>query len=238
MINTQAEPVKEECCNDCDYEANIDNCFSASKDKSCLKRYFSGIRAGSLRGSTLALASITFGGGCLSFPYAVARSGPVIGLLIFLIIGFLSYLTLKYLLWNGLDSRLMHFNKLTTEAGGNNLRIAADICNLILCFGLIVSYEYILSNMLMQTLHEFFNYACDGYAKIIQIAVTTIFILIPLSSLKDIAKLLYLSIIGTVTLALSILVILGEFPFYLKEYIKSGKVMQLFPENLSTGWMD
>lgn len=212
--------------------------ISNIKGKSCIKRYFSCIRGGSLRGGTLAMASITFGGGCLSFPYAIAQSGPVIGLIIFVVIGLLSYLTLKYLLWNGLDSKLMDYNKLTTEAGGNNFRVASDINNLILCFGLLVSYEYIISSLVLQSLNYFFGLSCDGNVKIIQIAVTAVLFLIPLSSLKDIAKLQYLSIIGTIALILSILVIMVEFPFYLNDYIKSDKPFKLFPDNWEYGWID
>jgi amino acid permease len=207
---------------------------------SCFERYFSPIKDGSLRGSTIALASITFGGGCLSFPYAIAQSGPILGLIIFVIVGILSYWTLKILLINGLESEIMDYNKLTVKAVGNVMNTIANISNIILVLGLLVSYQYIIMSLSLQSLNFFFGTSCDGVTKAIQMVVCAVFIQIPVSCLKNISELQYLSISGTLALVISVLVIFGEFPFFLSQYLNSGNSISLFPDSktLKWGWID
>ena len=217
-----------------------DDNISNKDGKNCCQRYFSKIGEGSLRGSTIAMASITFGGGCLSFPYAIAQTGPIVGLIIYVFIGIVSYWTIYLLMVNGYDSNTMNYNDLTVKAMGNKWRIIADICNLILCFGLIVGYQYIISSLCLQVLNYFFELECKGTVKVIQIIICAVFIQIPMSCLKDISKLQYLSISGTLALIISTLVIIVEFPFYLDQYLKAGNTIKLFPDydTFKIGWID
>lgn len=129
----------------------------------------------------------------------------------------------------------MDYNKLTTNVISDKMRVATDISNLVLCFGLLVSYQYIISNLCLQVLHFFFDLPCGGATKAIQIAIAAVCIQIPLSCLKNISQLQYISILGTISLALSILVIVVESPFYFMENSSSFK---LYPDNIGLGWID
>lgn len=224
---------------------NLDFELENKHNKNFFKRLFDSIKPGSLRGSTFAMASLTFGGGCLSFPYAIAQSGPLIGFVIFFITGLLSYITISYLFENGYSTRLMDYNDLTEGVLSRNWRISTDILNLIGCIGAIISYQYIITNLSLQVLHYFFNTPCDGITKIIQIIIAGTLIQIPLCSLKDISKLQYVCLVGTISLGLSILVVILECPFYIYQYFNnySNNTIPIFPPkdsniDLSYSWID
>lgn len=240
VINTQDKIDYHDSATKEDSESDENIEDSINSDLTCLQRYFSPIRDGSLRGSTIALASITFGGGCLSFPYAIAQSGPILGLIIFIIVGILSYWTLKLLLINGFESRIMDYNKLTVAAAGELMNTIANISNIILVLGLLVSYQYIIMSLCLQSMNFFFGTSCDGVTKVIQMLVCAVFLQIPLSCLRNISQLQYLSISGTLALVISVLVIIGEFPFFLTQYFDHEGTISLFPDSktLKLGWID
>lgn len=227
---------------DCRHNYNDEEIEEESKlyNLTCLQRYFGPIRGGSLRGSTVAMASITFGGGCLSFPYAIAQSGPILGLIIFIIVGVISFWTLKILLINGFESQTMDYNKLTVRAAGNLLNQVANISNIILVLGLLISYQYIIMSLCLQSMNFFFNTSCEGTTKIIQIVVCAVCLQIPLSCLRNISQLQYLSISGTLALVVSVLVIIAEFPFFLYQYLDNNSSISMFPDSktLKYGWIN
>ena len=209
---------------------------------SCCERYFGPIKAGSLRGSTIAMASITLGGGCLSFPYAIAQSGPLVGFGMFIIIAIISYWTLELLLVNGLDSGTMDYNELAENSGGIWMKRIADYSNIGITIGLILSYQYIITNLCLQVLNYFFDTQCDGIVKILQIIICAVVFQIPLSMLKSISNLQYISLSGTVAICLAILIIIIESPFYAYEYFtnETKSDFSFFPPNngIKTGWLD
>lgn len=205
---------------------------------SCIRRYFGPIKDGSLRGGILAIVSITFGGGCLSFPYAMAMVGPVLGTGIFLIMGILSFITIKYLLTNAFYQNAMDFNGLVEKTLGRKVRIANDCANLILQTGLLISYQYIISSLSLQVLNYFFGLPCEGVVKVIQISVAAICLQIPLSMLKDISKLQYVSLVGTIAILFSVLIILVECPFYLMNYVKDNSISLVPPKGIKFNFID
>lgn len=157
----------------------------------------------------------------------------------------LSYLTLKYLLDNGFKYKIMGYNELIEYRLGSKWRYAADISNLISCVGTLISYQYIISALCLQVLNYYFETPCSGYFKLIQIVIVAVVFQIPLSMLKDISHLQYVSIIGTITLGLSIIVIIIECPFYfIQEYNKNNSnPISLFPPknsniDLRFSWID
>src|SRR5689334_4112092 len=92
--------------------------ISTIDGRTCLERFFGPIRSGSLRGATIAMASITFGGGCLSFPSAVAQVGPIVGFFMLFFIAYLSYYTLSLLLEDGTKTKIMDYNGLIEKTMG------------------------------------------------------------------------------------------------------------------------
>jgi amino acid permease len=195
----------------------------------CWKRYFGPIRAGSLRGATIAMASITFGGGCLAFPSAVAQCGPIVSLLIFIFVAVISYYTLSLLLQDGTKTRVMDYNELIVKTMGTKMLLFSDINNIILCFGTIMSYQLTVYNFALQLGEEFLGFdSTSKFNRFILQLVCMVCIQIPLNLLKNIATLQYASIIGTITLIYSIGVVIVEMPFYLNNYLQTNSFPPLF----------
>lgn len=209
-------------------------------NRNCWDRWFRKIGAGSLRGGVFAVASVTFGGGCLAFPKAMATSGIYLGSFIFFASAILSYLTLRYLIDTGLKYKIMDYNDLTKKAVNDNFRIFADINNIILCIGVIMGYQYMIYEFLGNLLKSEFDYNYAGFNKIILIVICVVFVQIPLSLLKNISYLQYASICATVSLLYTILLVVIESPFYNSEYKKNNPDFSLgiFPPDLGFNWLN
>lgn len=196
------------------------------------------IRSGSLRGSTFAMASITFGGGCLAFPYAVAQCGPIIGMIIFILCGACSYYTLKILLDDGVKAKIMDYNNLLEHTMGKGMVVFSDINNIIMCIGIIMSYQLTVYRFALQLGNHYFGIDPeDSMNKLILMSVCFVLIQVPLSLLKNISTLQYASLVGTFALIYSICVIVGEMPWYLSNYLDSKKPITWF-EPLNLNYLD
>jgi amino acid permease len=203
----------------------------------CWRRYCGPIREGSLRGSTLAMASITFGSGCLAFPYAVAQTGPVIALIFFIAVAIANYYTLYILLDAGIKTKTMDYNGLVVKTMGKKMDIFYDINNFILCLGVIMSYQYIVYEFALDLLSDFFGVERTNLNKLYIMLACMICVQIPMNLLKDISKLQYASIVGTIALVYSILLIVAEMPFYLTTYLSTKPFPSLF-RPLSWNYLD
>jgi amino acid permease len=191
-----------------------------SEEISCLRRFFGPIRSGSLRGSTIALASITFGGGCLNFPYVVTKTGPILALLIFILVASFSYYTIKLLLDEGVKSGIMDYNNLVEHAMGRKMVVASDINNMILCLGVIMSYQLTVYRFALQLGNYFFGIDDKDVMNKLILVCSCFFIQVALSMIKNISNLQYASIVGTIALIYSIIVIVIEMFFYLNKYLE------------------
>ena len=208
--------------------------------RSCFKRWFSKIRGGSLRGSTFALASVTFGGGCLAFPQALAYSGLLIGIIIFIFAAGLSYMTIRYLIDIGIERKVMDYNELVHLAVGNKWRIFADINNIILCLGVVMAYQFGIYDFLSNLLPREFNLDYDSN-KLYIVLICMVCIQIPLGLLKNISILQYASILATISLIYTILVIVVQSPFYYKEYMADNpnfKIGLVPPNGIGWNWLN
>jgi len=208
--------------------------------KTCFKRYFGSIGPGSLRGGIFAMASITFGSGCLSFPNAVKSSGPVLSIFIFCIVLAVSYWTLTLLIKAGRKLQLNDYNDLIVATIGNKFRVFSDINNILLCLGTIMSYQYTISGFSTDLAKDFFDYVPESDTsmfKFIQMFSCMILFQIPLGLLKNISKLQYASIIGVFTLLYVIIVVTIEMPFYLTNFLNGDNTIIWFP-TLNFGVLD
>jgi amino acid permease len=190
----------------------------------CWKRYFRPIREGSLRGSTFALASITFGSGCLAYPYAVAQTGPIVALFMLILVVLLNYYTMYILLECGDKSKIMDYNGLVVKVLGRKTEIFYHINNYIGNIGVIISYQYAVYGFALDLGYDFCGLERTNLNKFYIMLVCMFCIQIPLSLLKKISALQYASIVGTVAIVYSILVIIGEMPFYLINYLQNNSI--------------
>jgi amino acid permease len=207
-------------------------------ERTCFKRYFGPIGSGSLRGSTVAMASITFGGGCLAFPKAIALSGPIIGLVMFIFISACSYYTLKILLDDGVKTKKMEYNDLLEHAINRKIVVFSDINNIIMIIGVIMSYQFTVYKFATCLGARYFDVEDTRVNQIIIRSICTLCFQIPLSLLKDISKLQYASLVGTFALIYSIFVVICEMPFYLTKFLKNPDYnIDYFPSN-PLGYLD
>lgn len=206
----------------------IDLDESPIESKTCFQRWFSKIKGGSLRGSTFALASVTFGGGCLGFPQAMAYSGLLLGLIIFFFAAFFSYLTIRYLINIGIDRKIMDYNDLVKLAVNDKFRIFADVNNICLCLGVIMAYQTSVYNYLSDLLGKELGFDFEKY-RILCMAICTVVVQIPLSLLKNISILQYASIVATISLVYTIIVVVIECPFYFSEYFENNPSFKISP---------
>ena len=125
--------------------------------KSLLMRCFGPIRAGSLRGASFAMCSITFGAGCLLFPGAVRITGPFLAILFFLIVSFASLYTEKLLVNAALKENVLDYDKLIELKMGKGMVIFYDIHNIIFTMGVIMSYQKGIFEYLDFNYYKFFS---------------------------------------------------------------------------------
>ena len=196
--------------------------------KSLLMRCFGPIRAGSLRGASFAMCSITFGAGCLLFPGAVRITGPFLAILFFLIVSFASLYTEKLLVNAALKENVLDYDKLIELKMGKGMVIFYDIHNIIFTMGVIMSYQKGIFEFGLQLLQIFFGIdPNDHYVKLYLLGSSFLFIQVPLVLLKNIAKLQYASIVATISLIFCVVVVDAEMPFYLYHYIKDKKTIPI-----------
>lgn len=209
--------------------------------RNCLSRWFHAISGGSLRGSIFAVASVTFGGGCLAFPNAISKVGPLIGLIIFILSAYLSYLTTIYLVETGIKKKILDYNELVRQSCGEKMRIFADINNIVLCFGVIMSYQYMVYGFLMPLLNLLFGIEETDLNRFYCVIICMVMIQIPLSLLKNISILQYASLTATVSLCYCIILIVIECPFYFKQDYGKSKYYEISilpPNGIGLNWLN
>jgi amino acid permease len=211
-------------------------------NKSCIMRYFDKISGGSLRGGIFAVASMTFGGGCLAFPAAVSKSGLLLGFIIYFFAALTSYITSIYIVDTGIRLKILDYNELVRQACGDKMVVFADINNILLSIGVIMGYQYIAYDSCLIVFNQLFGWDVDNNTtKIIIIIVSMCIIQIPLSCVKNISTLQYASLLATVSLTYIILVVLFESPFYfMQNYGKSDLyVISIFPpQGIGWNWLN
>jgi amino acid permease len=211
------------------------------ENRNCLDRWFHKISGGSLRGSIFAVASVSFGGGCLAFPAAIAKVGPFIGFLIFCFSAYVSYLTVVYLVETGIKRKIHDYNELVVQAIGNKWRIFADINNIVLCFGVIMSYQYMVYEFLQIVLNQLFGIETNDLNKLIIVLICCFGIQIPLSLLKNVSILQYASLTATVSLCYCIVVIIIETPYYFQQNYGTSEEFKLSwtnPNGIGWNWLN
>lgn len=240
LINDQAFPNYEDGSDKENLKATLED-VPNRENRNCFQRWFHKMTGGSLRGSIFAVASVSFGGGCLAFPAAIAKVGPFIGFLIFVFSAYVSYLTTFYLVETGIKRKIHDYNQLVIQAIGNKWRIFADINNIVLCFGVIMSYQYMVYEFLQLVLNQLFGIEISDMNKLIIVLICCFAIQIPLSLLKNVSILQYASLTATVSLCYCIVVIIIETPYYYKQNYGTAEDFKLSwtnPHGVGWNWLN
>ena len=174
------------------------------------------------------MASTAFGSGCLLFPLAISRVGPIIALILLIIIALLTYWTLYILLMSGIKTGIMDYNKLLEQFMGRKFSYFSDIINILSTIGALMTYQNFISQFTLELLFEFFNITKTDSLKLILMFSMMFLTQLPLSLLRDISKLQYASILCTISLIYVIIVMIIEFPNHLMTNLKNYQI-EWFP---------
>ena len=201
---------------------------SEKGDRLWTSRYFAALSPGSLRGSIISIASMCFGPGSLSFPFALTNVGLIPGTLMFVVLSVVSIWSLNILLETARKKKIMNYSKLIKECLGDKMLLLSDINNMVFCFGVIMAYQFSLSQFFMEAMNTLFDIDVkDPNVKLIQMIICTCLLQIPLSLLKDISKLQYASIVGSFALFYTIFVVAIQCPLYYEEGVDEGRNINL-----------
>lgn len=200
-----------------------------NKYKGLCKRLFSPIKAGSLRGGSFAMCSITFGVGCLLFPSAVRITGPILAAILFVVLALCAYYTEYLLVESAIKTKILDYEKLIKDKLGNGMAIFYDINNIIFVIGVIMLYQKAIIDFGLSLLDLFFGVSKERIDAKLYLMLASYFLAqIPLGMLKNISKLQYASIVAVICIAYCIVVVIIEMPFYLKNYLAAGNNIPLF----------
>lgn len=204
-----------------------DDAADMPSSETWVTRFFSPVKAGSLRGNTIAVASITFGIGCLQFPKAMVDIGLIPAICLFLGTGILTYWSLYILLLTARKRRLLSYDGIIKVCLGNGMAIFSDITNLILLFGVLLAFEKTISDTALVLLNIFFEIEPTQKIKLIQMAVCMVPQIL-ISLLKDVSKLQYAGMVSACTIIYTTIVTIVEMPFYWHEGKHQGRTFELF----------
>lgn len=198
-------------------DSYLDDTFETPKsDKRCIERFCGPVKAGSLRGSVLSLASIVFGICGFTFPIGLMNLGLIPSLILLAILCSICYWSLSALLYAGRKKKILKYGPLIRECLGSKMALISEINNIIFCVGILMGFEFTISTFFMDVYSKFFIVNSDNQnlIKLIQMGTCMICFQLPLSLLKNISKLQYASMVGCAALIYSTLVIVIECPFY------------------------
>lgn len=204
-----------------------DDCEDEPSNESCWKRYFSLCGKGSLRGSIFSLASLSLGIRVFSYPIAFTNVGLVSGLIMLVLLFLGVYWTVYILVIAARRKKILNFGLLTKEVLGEKWFYAGEIVRLIYIIMLIIGFIFTMSKFFIQEYSNLsgVDYTSDRNFKFWQMLLFMVFIQIPLSTLRDMKRLQYVSMVMSLNLIYTAFVILIQTPFYYQEHKKDQEIV-------------
>jgi len=109
---------------------------------------------GSVRGSIFALCSSSIGAGVLSLPYVLALNGYVLGICFIILGAIAGDWSNRILAKRACENNMANYNQLCMIVGGKKLATFLNTCILIYIFGILVSYQIIITSLLKYSLEK------------------------------------------------------------------------------------
>ncbi len=219
-INPEKKPIKEDQLE----ETIIDT-------RPFYKKIFGKMSPESFRGALFNLCILSLGSGCLAVPQKISYISLFFSPFIIIFAGcvnlwgllLLSYLYSKY--------KIKRYDLLVQKLYGKNLGTLLSITMIVNQFGIILVYHVILYKLLGGVINEIWGYGyrdIDSFLKdsfwgtfkwkfFVSYGLT-IFIILPLSLLKNVSKMRYTSTLGILSIFFLILVVLIQCPFFIKDW--------------------
>jgi len=227
--------------------------LSPTKERSWADRTFSPITPGSLRGSTFTLISTALGAGVLSLPCMFRNTGLVLGT-IFLLAAAGTALWSMYLLSKcSFRSGCQRYSDAVLQMLGKEWSLVLQLVLIIYVFGALVSYLITLNQFVAQiyasfagidveTIKHWYTDPSDPeyYHTYIIIGILAI-LAFPVSSIKNLSGLRYLTIFSVSAILYIIITVVWEAPIVYSQYKdKYQDILKLdyirFSWDSVTGW--
>ena len=180
---------------------------------------------GSVRGSIFALSAGAIGSGVLSLPYVLGLNGWVLGLVFILVGAFSAAWSLFMIAESAIKAKVENLSKLCCLVGGKKLERFLQINIMVFLCGSCISYQIIISALIARFLKKCGVNRAENYAffntweyRAMQAIPTAVFIIFPLSMIKDMSGFRHISIISIFALLYTGIVLICELPEYIKAY--------------------
>lgn len=200
--------------------------------KTFIQRWFGKMKEGSLRGAIFAMSSLALGTGALTLPLRATQ----FGLFPFLIFNFLgalaAYWSLVLMIRASRVAKEEDYSRVIKKILGKIPGIIMDIILIVYLFGVFISYQVIIYQLIGRTVWQFSDQ--KKYKKFqdfenkewnvprlkYPIMFAVVVCAIPLCLLDNISKMRFISLFSVCTVLYTILVVAIQSPFYYNYYKK------------------
>lgn len=108
------------------------------------------------------LCSATLGAGALSLPYAFSLTGLIPGVLLLLLSGYLTIISIDAIILSCVDTKLYKYEDVAVRLTGRSAGRALEASLLVFCFGTAVAYIVALGDILDQFVRSVLESGSDG----------------------------------------------------------------------------
>lgn len=127
-----------------------------SSKRSLMHRIFGPMKEGSLRAHIFIMSNVALGIAVLSLPVTLKTLGIIPGCLIFCLLGFITYKTLKVLSRVTRAARVYDLSELIKHHFGVGFQTAYDVITMIFLFGVLIGGQVVSSNLIGILVYDLF----------------------------------------------------------------------------------
>ena len=186
-----------------------------SELRSFFNRVLGKMEVGALRGAIFTLISTCIGAGCLTLPLVFERQGIVLALILLFIACFCAYLGVLNISYTAEHFKCYGYSDLVGKVLGKNMKLIFDNTLILYVFGSIIGYQVMVGSF-VPSIFSSLNINLDpSLERYIVMIITNIVLMMPLSLMRTLTSLRFISILSALTLVYITLLIIIEFPFYI-----------------------
>ena len=197
-----------------------ESAFSKSEEENLVNAFFRPVKHGSVSSSVFCMICVTLGTGMLPIPHLFTSNGLILTFIFFLIFSFPTYKTLQILIKISRKNKIYNFPELVSKYFGvDSFMTKLTIISLLInSFGCIILWNFYINKFSIGLIAYFKEeYATNLNGNYICIMIL-IFIQIPLAIYNKGNEFDIMSTIGVLQILYVLIVLIIEFPSYLKEF--------------------
>lgn len=186
--------------------------------RSFYQRTLGKMEAGALRGAIFTLISTCIGAGCLTLPLVFSHLGIILGTMVLIFACFCSYMGILNIRTAAENFQCYEYAGLVDKVLGKKMKIIFDNAVILYAFGTVIGYQ-VMVGKLIPSIFTSLNISFEAdLERIIIMVAANLILMMPLSLMRTLTSLRFMSILSALTLAYIAILIIAEFPFYAKEH--------------------